>query len=141
MTNIDWKVLIVDDEPDNIGVAQHVLTFFGAQVRTSETGVNALELLELERPDFLLLDIQMPRKSGFQVLEEIRAHSTLYDLPVIALTSHAMPEDQERALRAGFDGYITKPLTVATFVEEIQGILDSLTRQTPQLTSQPASEP
>jgi two-component system, cell cycle response regulator DivK len=137
MANVEWKVLIVDDEPDNVGVAQHVLTFFGAQVQSSNTGVNALHLLEEDRPDFLLLDIQMPRKSGFQVLEEIRAHESLHDLPVIALTSHAMPEDYERAMRAGFDGYITKPITVTTFVEEIQTILAGIERSTSQLTSQP----
>lgn len=125
-----WRVLIIDDEPDNLGVVQHVLNFYGARVQTAQSGSRGMEMLLDSRPDFLLLDIQMPRKSGYEVLADIRAHPSLSSLPVIALTSYARQEDRERALESGFDGYITKPISVATFIPQISSILTSIQRST-----------
>jgi len=120
-----WNVVFIDDEPDNVGVVQFVLQFHNAKMRTAENGPKGLELLRAEKPTFLLLDIQLPVMSGWEVLETIRKDDQLKDLPVIAVTAHAMFGDKEKALKAGFDGYITKPISPMTFVSEIQSILQA----------------
>lgn len=120
-----WNVVFIDDEPDNVGVVEFVLQFHNAKLRTAENGPKGLELLRKEKPTFLLLDIQLPIMSGWEVLETIRKDDQLKDLPVIAVTAHAMFGDKEKALKAGFDGYITKPISPMTFVTEIQSILQT----------------
>ncbi len=119
----DWDVIVVDDEPDNIGVVELVLQFNDATVRSATSGPECLRLMEESAPTFLLVDIQMPEMSGYQLLEKIRAHSEWRDIPVIALTAHARPEDQDEIMAAGFDGYISKPVTVMTLVDELVSIL------------------
>ena len=119
----DWDVIVVDDERDNIGVVELVLGFNNATVRSASSGAECLRLLENAVPTFILVDIQMPEMSGYQLLEKIRANVAWRELPVIALTAHARPDDQEEILSAGFTGYISKPITVMTFVDEIKSIL------------------
>jgi len=119
-----WKVVVIDDEPENRGVAEYILNFFKANVHCEESGQNCLEVLRVEHPNFLLLDISMPRKSGWDVLKEIRADGEFKSLPVIALTAHAMTGDEERAILAGFDGYITKPVSPKTLIKQIKEILE-----------------
>lgn len=120
----EWDVVVVDDEGDNLGVVELVLSFNQVTVRSATSGVEGLRLLETATPTFVLVDIQMPEMSGYQVLEKIRANAAWKELPVIALTAHARAEDQEEILSAGFTGYISKPITVMTFVDEIQSILE-----------------
>ena len=119
----EWDVVVVDDERDNIGVVELVLSFNGATIRSATSGAEGLRLLEKAVPTFMLVDIQMPEMSGYQLLEHIRANAAWRDLPVIALTAHARADDQEEILSAGFNGYISKPITVLTFVDEINAIL------------------
>ena len=119
----DWNVLIVDDEPDNVGVLELVFRFHQAAVRTAESGQRCLELLELEKPSLLLVDIQMPVMSGYDLLKRIREQERWCDLPIIAVSAHAMSGDSERAISAGFDGYITKPISAITLVDQIKAII------------------
>lgn len=119
----EWDVIVVDDEKDNIGVVELVLGFNNATIRSASSGMEGLRLLERALPTFMLVDIQMPEMSGYQMLEKIRANDAWKDLPVIALTAHARAEDQDEILSAGFTGYISKPITVMTFVDEIKSIL------------------
>lgn len=127
-----WTVLVVDDEPDNLGVPRKVLTFYGAAVHTAENGMEGLRALAkmtggepagLPTPTFILLDLSMPVMDGWAMLREIRANPRTKDLPVIALTAHAMEADRERALAAGFDGYITKPFRLDTLLRDIMACL------------------
>ena len=120
-----WNVLIVDDEPDSIGVVEHIFVFHQARVRTATSGPACLELLKQERPTILFLDIQMPKMSGWEVLKQIRQDVSLKDTVVIALTAHAMYGDKERILDAGFDGYFSKPISPLTFVKDVSAILES----------------
>lgn len=120
-----WKVVFIDDEPDNLGVVQFILQFHNASLRTAVDGMNGLQLLRDEKPTFLLLDIQMPNMTGWEVIDVIRNEDILKDLPVIAVTAHAMNGDREKALRAGFDGYITKPISAMTFINDIKSILET----------------
>lgn len=120
-----WKVLIVDDEPDNLGVLELVFRFHKATVFTAESGAQCLELLSRETPSLLLVDIQMPLMSGYDLLETVRKDPRWQDLPVIAVSAHAMTGDSERALEAGFDGYVTKPISAQTLAETVKALVDS----------------
>ncbi len=115
-----WDVLIVDDEPDNVGVAEKVLVFNGAKVRTACDGIEGLIRLEERRPTFVLLDLSMPHMDGWEMLRRLRSNPETSDLIVIAVTAHAMIGDAERAMEAGFDGYITKPFRLADFLPQIK---------------------
>lgn len=118
----DWVVLIVDDEPDNLGVAEKVLTFNGATVYTAADGVAALTALEtIEKLTCLLLDLSMPNMDGWELLKKLREDGSKWaDVPVVALTAHAMLGDRERALAAGFDGYIAKPISIFNLIPDMQ---------------------
>ncbi len=120
-----WNVLIADDDADSIGVAEFVLTFHGATVRTARNGTSCLELLRQERPTLLLLDVQMPGMSGWSVVSEIRQDPVLKDLLVIAMTAHAMTGDRERILAAGFDAYFSKPISPLLLISEIQSAIQA----------------
>jgi two-component system, cell cycle response regulator DivK len=115
----EWRVLIVDDEPDNLGVIKLVLEFHDAQVRTATSGAECLELLNEEIPSLLLVDIQMPEMSGYELLEKIHLIEACQGIPVIAVTAHTMEGDPERVMEAGFNGYIPKPINAMNLVDDI----------------------
>lgn len=119
----DWTVLIVDDEVDNLGVAQKVLSYGGASVHIARNGVEGLQVLENIMPTFILLDLSMPEMDGWEMLKRARSQASLASVPIIALTAHAMAGDKERVLEAGFDGYIAKPFRINSFMEEILACL------------------
>jgi CheY-like chemotaxis protein len=119
-----WNVLVIDDEPDNSGVVEHVLTFFDIRCRSANSGVSGLQMIHQDRPNILLLDIQMPRMSGWDVLRVIRDSNTLNNLFVVAMTAHAMDGDREKAIRAGFDGYIPKPISPISLINDIKELVE-----------------
>lgn len=115
------RILIVEDSPDNMRLFRAVLELQGHQVTGLIDGTGLLETIEREHPDLVLMDIQLPGCDGYVLLDEIRA--TGRHVPVIALTAHAMAGDMERAIQAGFDGYITKPIDVRAFPIQVAGVL------------------
>jgi two-component system cell cycle response regulator DivK len=119
-----WVVLIVDDEPDNLGVAQKVLSYGGADVHIARNGLEGLSVLERVKPTFILLDLSMPEMDGWEMFERARSLETLSDVPIIALTAHAMAGDKKRVMDAGFDGYIAKPFRINSFMDEIHRCLN-----------------
>jgi CheY-like chemotaxis protein len=119
-----WVVLLIDDEADNLGVAEKFLTFAGARVQTASNGIEGLEALAHITPSVVLLDLSMPHMDGWTMLEHIRANPAWSSLIVIAVTAHAMSGDKERVLAAGFDGYIDKPLRMATFLGDVRGWIE-----------------
>lgn|SRR5574341_1161084 len=119
-----WKVLIVDDDSDNLGIPEQYLAHHGAEVRTAENGEEGLKALEGWKPTLILLDLSMPVMDGWEMLKKVRADPATADVPVIALTAHAMPEDEQRVLEAGFSGYISKPFMLPTFVRDIKRWLE-----------------
>lgn len=112
-------ILIVEDSPDNMKLFRTLLTLKGHEVTGLPGGEELFATLGARRPELVLMDIQMPGKDGFALLAEIRADATFQDLQVIALTAHAMAGDRERALAAGFDGYITKPIDIRLFPDQV----------------------
>lgn len=111
-------ILIVEDSADNMTLFRTLLTLRKHTVVGLTSGEGLLATLDQHQPELVLMDIQLPGKDGFALLEEIRG-SPHRALKVVALTAHAMAGDQERALRAGFDGYITKPIDVRLFPEQV----------------------
>jgi CheY-like chemotaxis protein len=116
------KILIVEDSPDNMKLFRSLLTLKGHEVAGLSGGEGLLETIGSFAPALVLMDIQLPGKDGFTLLEEIR-RSAHRDLRVIALTAHAMAGDRERALEAGFNGYITKPIEIRSFPEQVRHAL------------------
>jgi CheY-like chemotaxis protein len=102
-------IAVVEDTADNRLLLQALLEDL-YRIEEYEDGRQALDGLRRSRPDLVLLDISLPGMDGVEVLQGIRADAGLRDLPVIALTAHAMAGDRERFLAAGFDGYLTKPI-------------------------------
>lgn len=121
----NWVVMVVDDEPDSRDVAQMMLELAGAAVHTAEDGKQALDLIKGQhiRPDFILSDLSMPVMDGWQLMYHLTDNRATSEIPVIALTAHAMRGDRDRALAAGFRNHITKPLNAAKFMEELLRIL------------------
>ncbi len=113
------NILIVEDNPDNMKLCRTVLAARGHAVTGLPGGEQLLPAVQAERFDVILLDIQLPGADGFALLARLRA-SSLALPPVIALTAHAMAGDRERALEAGFDAYLTKPIDIATFASTIE---------------------
>lgn len=115
-----WQVMIVDDEPDNLEVVAETLEFQGIQVKTAPNGKVALEILEGFTANLILTDLSMPVMNGWVLRSNIKNNSKLTNIPVLALSAHAIAGDQERALEAGFDGYLTKPINIHTLVDDIR---------------------
>lgn len=117
------RIMVVEDSPDNMKLFRTLLTLKGHEVTGLPGGEGLLETIARSDPELVLMDIQLPGKDGFALLGEIRA-SPHAGLRVLALTAHAMSGDRERALEAGFDGYITKPIDIRTFPELVKRALD-----------------
>ena len=118
------RIAVVEDNPDNRLLVQALLED-RYLIDEYGTGDEALMGLREQRPDLVLLDISLPGRDGTDVLQDLRKDEALKDLPVIALTAHAMSGDRERFLAAGFDDYITKPI-----VDE-NVLLDAIRRHLP----------
>lgn len=135
-----WNILIVDDDPDSLGVAHQFLTFLGAKVTIAPDGAKALEILAALAPTFILLDLSMPELDGWEVFKQVRANPATASIPVIALTAHAMKEDAERVKAAGFDGYITKPYILTSLLDDIKRVLaEAASRPAPPPPETPKS--
>ena len=111
-------ILIVEDSPDNMKLFRTLLTLKQHTIVGLVSGEGLLATIERSQPALVLMDIQLPGKDGFELLREIRA-SPHRALRVVALTAHAMAGDRERALEAGFDGYITKPIDIRGFPDQV----------------------
>ncbi|MEM9951685.1 MAG: response regulator [Chloroflexota bacterium] len=118
-----WDVIIIDDEPDSLEVARYILDFYGANVHTATNGREGVVLVEKIRPRFVISDLSMPEMDGWEFLNELQSTVYTRDIPVIALTAHAMKGDRERAIAKGFHNYLTKPLTATTFMDELLVLL------------------
>ncbi|MGW8266269.1 MAG: response regulator [Longimicrobiales bacterium] len=103
------RIAVVEDNPDNRLLVQALLEDL-YEISEFETGVEAMEGLPTALPDLVILDISLPEMDGIQVLHWIREQDELKEIPVIALTAHAMAGDREKFLSQGFDDYLTKPI-------------------------------
>ena len=116
------RILIVEDSPDNMKLFRTILGLKGHDVIGLAGGDGLLDAIDEKSPELILMDIQLPGKDGFTLLREVRSSASSH-VRVIALTAHAMTGDRERALDAGFDGYITKPIDIRGFPEQVERAL------------------
>ncbi len=115
------RILVAEDDPASRELMHELLTAEGYQVEMAVDGRDALERLRIGAPpNLVLLDIQMPELNGYEVVRRLRTMPGLETLPVVAFTAFAMAGDRERALAAGFNGYITKPIRIAALREELR---------------------
>jgi two-component system cell cycle response regulator DivK len=117
------RILIVEDNPLNRLLIHDVLELRGHEVLEASTVAEAKAMLAKEKPDLLLLDVQIPGGGGEAVIREVRKHADLAALPIVAVTSLAMPGDRERLLSIGFQGYLSKPIDTRTFGAAIESFL------------------
>jgi CheY-like chemotaxis protein len=117
------KILIVEDNPDNLKLFRAILAARGHQVVGLPGGDTLLETMRAEAPQLVLLDISLPGEDGFQLLAKLQRTPTNDLPPVVALTAHAESGDQEKALTAGFSGYLTKPIDVRTFASTVEAFI------------------
>ena len=123
-TALPKTVLIVEDNELNMKLFRDLLQIHGYATIEARTGPEALERLTDHRPDLILMDIQLPEVSGLEVTQKIKADPELADIPVIAVTAFAMKGDEEKIMEGGCDGYISKPISVPTFLETVAGFLN-----------------
>jgi two-component system, cell cycle response regulator DivK len=107
-------ILIVDDNPQNLKLTRVLLSGAGYQVRTAINAEEALEVLRTFSPRLILMDIQLPGMDGLELTRRLKADPARQDIVIIALTAYAMKGDEAKALAAGCDGYIAKPIDVDT---------------------------
>lgn len=117
------KMLIAEDNPKNMRLLKLLLKPSGAELLEAGDGAEAVRLATLEQPDVILLDIQLPGKSGIEVLQELRGQEQFALTPIVALTAHAMTGDREKFLSLGFTGYLAKPINTRTFLQELKDIV------------------
>ncbi len=123
------RILVAEDNPANLELMREILDIQGHEIIEAHDGSEALRQAELANPDLILLDVNMPVLNGFEVLQQLRANPQFASIKVVALTAYAMRGDREKALEAGFDAYLTKPIDIQTLTETITAFLDHNSRQ------------
>jgi two-component system, cell cycle response regulator DivK len=118
-----YVILVVEDNERNLKLLRDVLEYAGYDVRVARTAEDGITLAVSEPPDLVLMDLQLPGIDGVEALRRLRETPRTADIPVVAVTAQAMKQDKERALRAGFDGYVVKPITVRAFPAQVRGFL------------------
>ncbi len=114
------SVLIVEDNELNMKLFHDLLAAHGYRTIQTRNGFDALELVRKHRPDLILMDIQLPEVSGLEVIKWIKDDDTLRHIPVVAVTAFAMKGDEERIRSSGCEAYISKPISVMTFLETVR---------------------
>jgi two-component system cell cycle response regulator DivK len=118
------KILVVEDNTVNLELFMDLLDVGGYEGLYTSKGEEAIEIAKREKPDLILLDIQLPGLDGLSVVKTLKSLDDTKHLKVIALTAYAMKGDKEMFLQEGFDGYIAKPITMKSFLQAIEGFLN-----------------
>ncbi len=116
-------ILIVEDNEKNMKLVRDLLAHRGHRVLEAVTGEDGVRLARSERPDLVLMDIQLPDIPGTEALARIRADASLAAVPVLAVSASVMPDEQQRIVASGFDGFIAKPLSIKPFLAAVEAAL------------------
>ena len=119
------KILIADDEPNILLSLDYLMKREGFEVHLARDGLEALAVLQRERPRLILLDVMMPHKSGLEVCQALRADEALKDTLVLMLTAKGRDTDVAKGLALGADAYMTKPFSTQALVAKVRAMLDS----------------
>lgn len=117
------RILIVEDNATNLELEQYLLNSAGYATLSAMDGAEGLRMTRQELPDLVLCDLQMPVMNGYEVIKELKADTQLRRIPIIAVTASSMSGDSQKAMAAGFDGYIPKPIEPETFVRQVEDFL------------------
>ncbi|MGD0126073.1 MAG: response regulator [Terriglobia bacterium] len=117
------RILVVEDDPNNLELITYLLKAFGHDTLEAHDGEQALEVAQRERPDLVLMDIQMPVMDGYEAVRLLKNNSVYEATPILALTALAMVGDRNKILQAGFDGYVSKPIDPESFVQQLDPYL------------------
>lgn len=121
--NMAKSVLIVEDNELNMKLFHDLLEAHGYNTLQTRTGIEALQLAREHHPDLILMDIQLPEVSGLEVTKWIKEDDEISSIPVIAVTAFAMKGDEERIRQGGCEAYISKPISVAKFLDTVRAYL------------------
>jgi two-component system cell cycle response regulator DivK len=113
-------VLLVEDNEDNLVVYRTILEHVGYSVVEARDGEEGVSRARSDRPDIILMDISIPKMDGWEATERLKADDDTSAIPIIALTAHALEEDRAKAMRAGCDGYLAKPVEPRRVVQEVE---------------------
>jgi CheY-like chemotaxis protein len=119
----DQLILIIEDNERNLKLVRDVLQFNGFQTAEARTAEDGLALASASPPDLVLLDLQLPGIDGMEAFRRLRGSPPTAGVPVVAVTALAMKDDRERVLRAGFDGYLEKPISVRELPSQVRAFL------------------
>lgn len=114
------RILVVEDNMDNYELVRFVLERAGYDVFLAMNGRDGVAAARLQKPDLILMDLSMPEMDGWMAAEKLKADEITKSIPLYALSAHTLPSDRKRALDAGCDGYISKPIHMAGFLEVIE---------------------
>ena len=117
------KILVIEDNEQNMYLVKFILEKYGYQIIQARSGDEGIQQAQQHKPDLVLLDIQLPVMDGYSVARELRKMQVMAEIPIVAVTSYAMPGDRENALKAGCSGYIEKPINPETFITEVEHYL------------------
>lgn len=117
------RILYVEDNDDNIYVLKNRLTRAGYTLLVARDGAAGVAMAAAERPDLILMDLSLPVMDGWEATRQLKGAPETRDIPVIALTSHAMVGEREKALAAGCDDFDTKPVELPRLLEKIRALL------------------
>lgn len=117
------NILIVEDNELNMKLFTDILEAHGFKTLQSRNGSDALELARAHKPDLILMDIQLPEVSGIEVTQRIKEDENLRHIPVIAITAFAMKGDEEKIRQSGCEAYLSKPISIAKFLETVRNYL------------------
>ena len=119
-TSTDQRVLLVEDNEDNRTIYSTVLRYLGYQVIEAVDGLEAVALARSERPALILMDISIPGMDGWEATRVLREDPSTHDIPIVALTAHALADDRKRAMEVGFNSYLAKPIEPNAVVAEVR---------------------
>ena len=114
------KILYIEDNEQNLYLVTFILEKSGYDVASATDGQEGIDLAATIKPDLILLDIQLPKMDGYAVARHLRANPALAEIPIVAVTSYAMAGDRDKALSAGCNGYIEKPINPDTFMQQVE---------------------
>lgn len=117
------KVLLIEDEPNIVEAIRFLLEREGWEVRTHENGADAVEAVQRESPDLVMLDVMLPGKNGFDILTELRAAEHTANLPILMLTARGQSRDREMAEKTGVSRFMTKPFSNAEVLTAVRDLL------------------
>lgn len=117
------RILIAEDHPPSLELMRYLLGAHGYMTVSATNGREAIDLARQERPDLVICDLQMPDVDGYEVVRELKRDQDLRGVPLLAVTAFSMLGDREDVLRAGFDGYFSKPIEPENFVAAIEQFL------------------